>query len=222
MSSHPNEQGQPREAAPPAGARGHFDAAIAALAKVYAPIVGQWTRARQVTFLNAIADGATVADAALAVGLTARSAYQFRKRVEGDLFSVGWTAASLLARDALHDTLYQRAVQGQSWTVERDDGERVISTTRHRHDNRLAMAMLTRLDRLTDETITPELSRIRLIAGDFDGFLARLVGGADTTDMIEFLSDSQKTLNRMAKVDLMADQPVLQNHDDGAGGDLAA
>ncbi len=214
MLNHSEEEaGQPFDPAP-ASARGHFDAAIAALDRLHAPVVGQWTRARQVRFLSAIADGATVADAALSIGLTARSAYQFRHRVEGELFSIGWTAAKLLARDALHDTLYERAVNGQTWTVERDDGERVVSTTRHRHDNRLALAMLTRLDRLTDENVTPELSRLRLIAGDFDGFLARVVGGADTADMIDFLSESQKAVDFARKLDLSADRRLTADDDD--------
>ena len=104
-----------------------------------------WTPDRQVRFLAAIADGALVREACAEVGLTATAAYSFRRRAAGAAFALGWSAANLHARERLADRLLERALDGQVETITRPDGQ-VIE--RHRHDNRLAQAMLARLDRL--------------------------------------------------------------------------
>jgi hypothetical protein len=104
-----------------------------------------WTPDRQARFLAAIAEGHLVRDACAMVGLSVTSAYAFRRRAGGAAFALGWAAANLHAREVLADTLLARAVEGQVETITRGDGSVV---ERHRYDNRLAQAMLTRLDRL--------------------------------------------------------------------------
>ncbi|NIJ09024.1 hypothetical protein FHS31_002654 [Sphingomonas vulcanisoli] len=106
-----------------------------------------WTGARRRSFLESLAEGHTVEAACRIVGLSVASAYALRRRAGGEAFALGWRAACLLARDALADTLTSRAIDGQVDTYTRADGEQV---TRHRFDNRLAMAVLTRLDRLAE------------------------------------------------------------------------
>lgn len=126
-------------------------------------------------------------DAAAEVGLSRRSAYALRRRAGGQAFDLGWQAADLLACDSLRETLWDRARNGQSWTTVRDDGERVVTTTRHRFDNRLALAMLTRLeDKLADAPTAPAAR----MAGKFEHLLAHIEAGPcspDTAALVDFL-----------------------------------
>lgn len=147
-----------------------------------------WTPGRQAAFLAMIAEGATVAKAAGNIGVVERTAYSFRRRVAGELFDIGWRAANLLARDKLHDELYERALNGQTIQETRDDGERVVSVTRQRFDNRLAVAVMTRLDRLADDR-APDMDTVRLIAANFDTYLAHVTADMDVDDVIGFLRE---------------------------------
>ncbi len=126
-----------------------------------------WTPDRQRRFLEAIAEGHTVGDACALVGLSPASAYALRRRAVGASFRLGWDAASLLARDRIADTLLARAIDGQTETYTRGD----TVFTRHRYDNRLAAAMLARLDKRADETPGPVHQAARLVAQEFDAFL---------------------------------------------------
>ena len=166
-------------------AESHFRAALSALETAHADAANGWTPQRQAQFLSAIADGATVADAAQEVGLSRRSAYALRRRAGGVAFDLGWQAADLLARDSLREDLWDRARNGQSWTTVRDDGEKVITTTRHRFDNRLALAMLTRLEaRVADAS---HAMPVRL-ADKFDELLASIEQGEASADPAELLA----------------------------------
>lgn len=128
-----------------------------------------WTDERQRLFLEAIAAGATVEAACTHVGMSASSAYALRRRAAGAAFSLGWSAANLLARDRIADALTTRALDGQVETYTRPDGG---TYTRHRYDNRLASTMLARLDRQVDDAAaTPSHDAARLIAGAWDGWL---------------------------------------------------
>lgn len=99
--------------------------------------------------LKSRATGATVENAARAVGLSPSSAYAFRNSARGAAFGIGWTAASMMQRQRLADVVMGRAFTGQTVTVSRASGETV---ERHFFDNRLAMAVLSRLDRLAAGT----------------------------------------------------------------------
>ena len=131
-----------------------------------------WTAMKQRQFLELVALGNTVETSAYMVGLSAQSAYAFRASARGAVFSLGWRAALLLARDRLADTLLARAFEGQKVTITRDDGSEVH---RHFYDNRLALAALTRLDRLADADpgakVPGGIQAARLAAQEWDGFL---------------------------------------------------
>jgi hypothetical protein len=128
-----------------------------------------WTAAAQRRFLEAIADGQHVDCACRIVGLTRASAYAFRRSAAGAGFALGWRAASLVARDAVADALMVRAFDGQTDTYTRADGQTV---TRQRLDNGLALRLLGRLDRLAETAPDADSAAARLVAQEFDAFLA--------------------------------------------------
>ncbi len=132
-----------------------------------------WTPDRQRAFLSAIADGETVERACRLVGLSAASAYALRQRAAGAGFALGWRAANLLARDRVADQLMARALDGQVETVTRPDGSTI---SRHRYDNRTALTLLARLDRMVeqapaDPAAAASSHAARLVAQDFEAFL---------------------------------------------------
>jgi hypothetical protein len=126
-----------------------------------------WSTAAQRAFLEAIAEGHGVEGACARVGLSPASAYAYRRTAKGAAFALGWRAATLVARDAIAETLLVRALQGQVDTVVR--GDAVV--TRHRHDNRLAMSLLARLDRQVEADADADVKAARLVAQEFDAFL---------------------------------------------------
>ncbi|NWK98199.1 hypothetical protein DM806_21540 [Sphingobium lactosutens] len=129
-----------------------------------------WSPARQRRFLETLASCGVVQLACESVRITARSAYNLRIRRDGAAFRLGWDAAILIARARLADDLLARAITGCTDTIRRD--EENFEVTRHRHDNRLAMSMLSRLDRMADSP--PEGSDAalaRVVAQDFVAFL---------------------------------------------------
>ncbi|UIJ44613.1 hypothetical protein LZK98_16340 [Sphingomonas cannabina] len=131
-----------------------------------------WTAERQRTFLQAIAEGATVTDAARSVGLTKQSAYAFRTSARGAGFALGWQAAALLARDTLAETLMERVIEGTVEVVTRSNGDTTVTIERERFDNRLAMQLLNRLDRMADSaTGAAGQAAARLVAAEFDQYL---------------------------------------------------
>lgn len=134
-----------------------------------------WTPDRRRAFLEHVADGLSVRAACARVGLSVSSAYALRRSAAGADFALGWAAASLLARHAIADTLVERALEGYEEHVTRPDGTAII---RFRHDNRLAASMLARLDRLADAPACgPDAAAARVVASDFDAFLAAMEAG---------------------------------------------
>ncbi len=127
-----------------------------------------WSAANQRRFLEAIAEGHGVESACRCVGLSATSAYAFRRTARGAAFALGWRAASLVAREAIAETLLVRALEGQVDTYVRADGS---SVTRHRHDNRLALSLLARLDRQVESAPDADAKAARLVAQEFDAYL---------------------------------------------------
>ena len=139
-----------------------------------------WIAARQRDFCTALAAGATIENAARSVGLSASSAYAFRNSAKGAAFNVAWNAAQLLQRQRLADEVAARAFEGQTVTITRPDGS---THQRHFYDNRHAMAVLARLDRLAAGQATTgqatadasgEGQAARLAATEFDRFLDTL------------------------------------------------
>jgi hypothetical protein len=104
-----------------------------------------WTPFARRLFLEVLAETGRVSRACAYAGLTKQSAYALRHR--DPLFAAGWDAACELARGPLADALYERALDGITDTISRN-GE--VIAERHRHDSRLSIAVLHRLDRRCD------------------------------------------------------------------------
>jgi hypothetical protein len=132
----------------PGPAPGPLDTAIARTAKLRHD---GWTPERKRDFLSRLAEGWTVVDACFSVGMSAQGAYNLRNRDR--LFATGWDAACLMARQPVADEVYSRSMHGVVEKVVRDGA---VVAERHRYDNRLTMAVLTRLDRRADAPPAPD------------------------------------------------------------------
>jgi hypothetical protein len=135
-----------------------------------------WTPDRQRAFLEAIAAGETVERACRLVQMSVASAYALKQRASGQSFALGWRAANLLGREAIADRMLTRAIDGQVETVTRPDG---TTYSRHKYDNRTAMALLTRLDRMAEQApadadAAAHAQAARFVAQDWEAYLALL------------------------------------------------
>jgi hypothetical protein len=104
-----------------------------------------WTPFARRLFLEVLAETGRVSRACDLARLSPQSAYALRHR--DPLFAAGWDAACAMARAPLADALYEQAIDGVTETLSRD-GE--IVAERHRHDSRLSIAVLHRLDKRCD------------------------------------------------------------------------
>ncbi|WP_394439274.1 hypothetical protein ACGGKE_00950 [Sphingobium naphthae] len=128
-----------------------------------------WTPARQRRFLETLAATGVIMLACESVRITTRSAYNLRIRHDGAAFRLGWDAAILIARDRLATDLLARAITGQEEVIRRDPDN--YEVRRHRHDNRLAMSMLARLDRMADAPAEgSDAALARIVAQDFTAY----------------------------------------------------
>ncbi|WP_370310105.1 hypothetical protein [Sphingobium abikonense] len=128
-----------------------------------------WTPARQRRFLETLAATGVIMLACESVRITQRSAYNLRIRHDGAAFRLGWDAAILIARDRLATDLLARALTGQEEVIRKDPDNYEIR--RHRHDNRLAMSMLSRLDRMADAPAEgSDAALARVVAQDFTAY----------------------------------------------------
>ena len=98
-----------------------------------------WTPARQVRFIEALAESACVADACRAVGMSERSAYALRARADAVSFRNAWDAAQDYAIRRLSDAVLSRAVNGVAVPVFFQG--RQVGEKRY-YDERLAMFLL--------------------------------------------------------------------------------
>lgn len=124
-----------------------------------------WTAAARRTFLDGLAERATVTAACQAAGMSARAAYNLRNR--DALFATAWDAALIHGRRRLEDDLIERSLNGcieQIWK----DG--CIVAERHRYDNKLSIAVLTRLDRRLDRAEELGLPHLRA-ASNWEAFI---------------------------------------------------
>ncbi|WP_088185452.1 hypothetical protein [Sphingobium sp. Z007] len=148
--------------------------------------VDGWSPARQRRFLEVLAATGVIRLACEAVYITTRSAYTLRIRRDGAAFRLGWDAAILIARARLADTLLARAIMGTEETIRKDPDNHAI--TRHRHDNRLAMSMLARLDRMADcPAEGSDAALARVVAQDFAAYCDMLCPEADAQAEAESL-----------------------------------
>ena len=101
-----------------------------------------WDGEKKATFCQTLAETGVVSDACFAARMSAKSAYALRHRDK--LFASAWEAALSMARARLADDLLARSLQGSQELITRDG---CIVGERHHFDNKLAFAMLRRLDR---------------------------------------------------------------------------
>lgn len=127
-----------------------------------------WTPATRAGFLDALARSGVITDACRAAGISAAAAYKLRHR--DAVFAAGWDTALGLARARLADDLFARSVHGSIEQVWRDG---VIVAERHRHDNRLSMAVLNRLDARCDRAERLALPT-RRVAAQWDAYLGAI------------------------------------------------
>lgn len=128
-----------------------------------------WTPDKQAIFLRVVSEGHSITHSCRVVGMTKQSAYALRRSARGAGFALGWQAALILGRERLADEMLDRAMNGVVETVTSPNGD---VTERHRHDNRLGMAMLSRMDRLADAArADASHAAARLVAQDFDQYL---------------------------------------------------
>jgi len=145
------------------------------------PRADGWTPSRIRIFLDSLAECGVVADAARAAGMSKQSAYAFRNSARGRGFDVAWRSALLLARRRLADEVLSRALNGCVEVIIRD-GE--VWGERHRFDNRLTMAVLTRLDALASSLCQLD-DGPRRVAHEFEAFVDSVCAGGD--EAAEFL-----------------------------------
>jgi len=140
-----------------------------------------WTPAARAAFLEMLAKSGVVTDACRTVQRSSQAAYALRNR--DPLFAAGWDAALSMARARLADELFHRAVHctvDQIWK----DGE--VVAERHRHDNRLSIAVLNRLDARCDRAERFGEPAMR-VAANWDAYLAALAEDR-TADMQAMLA----------------------------------
>jgi hypothetical protein len=141
-----------------------------------------WTPERQIVFLESLAACGVVTDACREAGLSAQSAYTFRNRRSGRAFATAWDAVLVhRARARLGDELLSRAMNGCIEAVHQN-GE--IVGERHRFDNRLSMAVLSRLDRLAEKEGARE-EQLRAVSEDLDDFLDCVEAGGDADAFVD-------------------------------------
>ncbi len=109
------------------------------------PRLDGWTPNRQVAFIQALAESGCVAEACGAVGMSERSAYALRARIDAISFRNAWEVALDYAIRRLGDATLSRALHGVAVPVFYR-GEQVGE--RRHYDERLAMFLLRYRDPL--------------------------------------------------------------------------
>lgn len=102
-----------------------------------------WDGPRKAIFCRTLAETGVVTEACRACGMSAKAAYALRQRDQ--VFALAWEAALSMARERLADELLARSMKGSVEQIMNNHG--AIVGERHSYDNRLAMAVLRRLDR---------------------------------------------------------------------------
>lgn len=141
-----------------------------------------WTPDAIAAFLHDLAAVGVVDHAARAAGLSAASAYAFRNRRQGRAFAKMWDSILVhRARARVASELQARSIAG-CVSVRKKDGE--VVSEYHYHDNRLAMAMLTRLDRLAEREAASD-AHLRALSEGLDDYLDCLAEGGDADAFVE-------------------------------------
>jgi len=104
------------------------------------PRADGWSDTKQRDFIEALADGGSVAEAARAVHMSPSSAYRLRRSPGGEAFARAWDAAVAQAVGMLVDVAFDRAINGTVEPVLDAEGRRIGS--RHRPGDRMLMFLL--------------------------------------------------------------------------------
>jgi hypothetical protein len=143
-----------------------------------------FTGPKRAVFLEGLAEGKTVAAAAAAAGISTTAVYNLRNRREGRAFDIACEAAIRRARRLLADRQRDRAIEGQVTTRYDKDGN--VVGTRHYHDNRLATAVLTRLDAQVAACRDDEQERlVGAVAEEFEELLDCIEVEGDAEAFVE-------------------------------------
>lgn len=135
-----------------------------------------WTAEAIEGFLRDLAANSVVEHAARAVGRSAASAYAFRNRRQGRAFARMWDAVLIhRARARVASELQARAIAG-CVSIRKKDG--IVVSEYHYHDNRLAMSLLSRLDRLAEREAASE-AQLRALSEDLDDYCDVVAAGGD-------------------------------------------
>ena len=140
-----------------------------------------WTPERKLAFLEVLAATGVVAHAAGAAGMSVQSAYALRNSANGRAFHVAWRAAQRLAYRRVADELLSRALSGVVDVIVHDGKV----SERHRFDNRLALALLSRLDRRSD--LGEADPAVRVASDEFEEFSR--IAADDAAAAEDFLRD---------------------------------
>lgn len=160
--------------------KGYDEKVMAEIRKDY-----RWTPACQRAFLEELTVSGSVTGAAQFVAKSIRAAYALRLRREGAAFSLGWTAAVLIARDRIAEMLMDRAIRGYEEFSQK--GEEGI-TRRGRFDNKLSANMLGRLDRIAEREAVKgsQDAQVRLIMQDWEAYLDLIERGGKGSEAALF------------------------------------
>lgn len=137
---------------------------------------------KQAVFLEGIASGLTVEEAAAKAEISVSAVYNFANRRAGRAFAIGWDAATHRSRRRFADHLMDRSLKGQTEVMRGENG--LLLGTRHRHDNRLAMAMLTRADKKAEAWREGERLTVA-VAEEFEELLDIIEAEGDALSFIE-------------------------------------
>ncbi|KTE54126.1 hypothetical protein ATE69_11995 [Sphingopyxis sp. H071] len=130
----------PDPATPALDAHGHDPAAYDWVPVLKKRRKDGWSPGKQRAFIEALADGGSVANAARAVGMSESSAYRLRRSPGAEAFDRAWCAAIEAASKKLIDAAFERALIGSEEPVFDREGNRV--GRRLRQSDRLLMFLL--------------------------------------------------------------------------------
>lgn len=145
-----------------------------------------WSGEKMATFCEVLAETGIVTDACLTAGMNRSGAYVLRQR--DPLFAAAWDAALGFARAKLADTLLERSLEG---SVERIYRGGEVVAEKHYVDNRLALAVLKRLDKQADRAVE-EQALPAVLGGEWETALAALRSGG-SAELAALLSEGDKT-----------------------------
>ncbi|HEX8655278.1 MAG TPA: hypothetical protein VF693_08665 [Allosphingosinicella sp.] len=135
-----------------------------------------FTPERIAGFLRHLAATGIVEHAARVVGLSATAAYNFRNARRGRAFAKMWDAVLIhRSRARVASELQGRSIAG-CVSIRKRDG--VVVGEYHYYDNRLGMALLTRLDKLADKEAANE-AQLRALSEDLDDYIDCVAAGGD-------------------------------------------